>query len=112
MFFDFAVSPSNFNKLSKKIIPSARLLPSRLWRSYIENWHESKNALLNIVIFFSAWKNIFIYRNYCKKRPPQTSKNIAIIDVICLIYITNTVNYVIVKFPNYKLDYKSYNNAV
>jgi len=48
--------------------------------SKIENWHDSTNVLLNIlIIFLSVWKNIFIYRNYCKKRPPQTSKNIAII---------------------------------
>jgi len=40
-------------------------------------------CLVNIHLIFFCLKNIFIYRNYCKKRPPQTSKNIAIIYFFC-----------------------------
>ena len=46
------------------------------WMSRCRSWIlinklKKEKAILNIlIIFVSVWKNIFIYRNYCKKRPP------------------------------------------
>ena len=64
MLFDVALSLCNFNKLTKKRILSQF--------SKIENWHDSKNVLLNIIIIFFFLKKysekIFSYnQNILKK---------------------------------------------
>ena len=80
MFFDVAVSRSNFNKLTKTRIHSARHRLFLSQFSKIENWHDSKNVLPQYPYHFFCLNNLFIYQHYCKKRSPQTSKNIAIIS--------------------------------
>ena len=70
MSFDVAVSLLNFNKLTKKEI----VLPSVAFPTLIR-------TLLPVE------RNIFMHRNYCKKRPPQTSKDIAIINYCKKIFV-------------------------
>jgi len=73
MFLDVAVSLSNFNKWTKKRIPSARLSPSPFAHiflsqfSKIDNWHDAKNALLNILIIF--WVTTMSYE--CTNAEPN-----------------------------------------
>jgi len=74
MFFDVAVLLSNFNKLTNKIIPSARLSPYFSYKT---------KAILNIYHF------VFCLKKYFHK--PQTSKNIAIIYFVDFVHCTQSV---------------------
>ena len=56
MFFDVAVSLSNFNKWTKKRIPSHISLSQF---SKVENSHDFKNVLLNILIIFFCLEKYF-----------------------------------------------------
>ena len=77
--FDVEVSLSNCNKLTKNIIPSAPLSSS----PFVTLTHFSYKIKERLtILIISVWKNIFMYRNYCKNRPAQTSKNIAIIGIM------------------------------